>query len=266
MNTILETIVAHKRRELAERRAATPLEALRERADDATPGRGFADALQTAAAAHPAIVAEIKRGSPSLGCIRPDLDPAELAGHYRQGGAAALSVLTDQPFFFGSDTDFLEARRGAPLPMLRKDFIIDPYQVYESRLLGADCILVILAILDDPDAAALTTLARNLGMDVLVETHTEEEVRRAVAHCDFSLLGINNRDLKTFKTDLAVTEQLAEAAPDRDRLVAESGLHHPEDVQRLWTCGVRRFLIGEAFVRSGRPAETVHQFVSACTA
>jgi indole-3-glycerol phosphate synthase len=261
MSTILDTIVAHKRGELVERKARTPLADLEARAAEASV-RGFAAHLADVAAERPAVIAEVKRGSPSLGCIRPDIVAPDQAQAYEQGGAAALSVLTDEHFFFGGDADFSAARQAVSIPMLRKEFIIDEYQVVESRALGADCILIIMAILTDTEAARLTELARSLNMDVLAETHTPDEVKRAVDHVDFSLIGINNRNLKTFETNEQVTMDLAECVPERAKLVAESGLHSPAAISRFWDCGVRRFLVGEAFVRSADPAATVASFVN----
>jgi indole-3-glycerol phosphate synthase len=262
MSTILDTIVARKREEVAARRATTPPAALEQQAAATALPRGFARGLATVAATQPAIIAEVKRGSPSLGCIRPDLDAADQAAAYAEGGAAALSVLTDESFFFGSDADFRTARDTVSIPMLRKEFIIDPYQVWESRVLGADCILLILAILDDTQAADLSRLAGELGMDVLVETHTAAEIERAVNSVPFDLIGVNNRNLKTFNTSEETTRALAECVPDRQQLVAESGLHSPAAVARCWDLDIRRFLIGEAFVRAQQPAATVRRFVA----
>lgn len=263
MATILDTIVAHKRDELAEREGAHPLEEMMARAEDAPPTRGFAAAMLARAEREPAIIAEVKRGSPSLGCIRPDLDAAAQAAAYEAGGATALSVLTDERFFFGGDRDFLAARERVALPMLRKEFIIEPWQLYESRVLGADCVLIIMSILSDAQAAELSGLAKQLGMDVLAETHSAAEIERAVAHVTYDLLGVNNRNLKTFDTSESTTRELASLVPDRSRLVAESGLHSAEAIQRNWAEGIRLFLIGEAFVRAEDPAARVSEFVGA---
>ena len=264
MQTILDSIVEHKRGEIAARRAQTPLAELEHRLGTAVAPRGFARSLAQAAADHPAVIAEIKRGSPSLGCIRPELDAPAQAEAYERGGAAALSVLTDQKFFFGSDADFISARERVGLPMLRKEFIIDEYQLHESRVLGADCILLIMAILTDEQAAKLAETARELGLDVLAEGHNANELRRALDLVDSDLIGINSRNLRSFETSEEVTLKLAKLTPDRDRLVAESGLHNPAAIRRLWEHGIRRFLVGEAFVKSEDPEATVRSFVSSC--
>jgi indole-3-glycerol phosphate synthase len=263
ISSILEEIVAHKRQELERRRVVRPVTKLQRLLAEAPPQRNFAGALKSAAEnGRAGIIAEIKRGSPSLGCIRPDLDAAVLAVEYAQGGAAALSILTDEQFFFGSDADLVDARASVDLPVLRKEFIIDEYQLFESRVLGADCILLILALLDDRTAANLAAAARRLGLQVLVEAHDAEEVARAQDHVEFDLLGINNRDLNTFDTDTDTTVRLAEAVRDRDRLVAESGLGSVAAIRELWEQGIRNFLVGEAFVTSPDPARVVHQFVT----
>ena len=266
MPTILDKIVEVKRDEIAVRKARTPLSDLQAQLDEQSAPRGFASHLDAVVATgRPGVIAEIKRGSPSLGCIRPDLDAAVQAGAYEDGGAAALSVLTDETFFFGSDRDFADTRAAVSLPMLRKDFIIDEYQVYESRALGADCILLILSILEDAVARALCDCVHGLGMDVLAETHSREEIDRAVAHLDFDLLGINNRNLNTFDTEIGHTSEMAEAVADRSTLVAESGLHDPADIAALWEQGIGRFLVGEAFVRCDDPAAVVRSFVQCRT-
>lgn len=266
MPTILDQIVEVKRDEIAVRKARMPLSELRTRIDEQPEPRGFASHLDAVVAAgRPGVIAEIKRGSPSLGCIRPELDAALQGGAYEQGGAAALSVLTDETFFFGSDCDFTDTRAAVSLPMLRKEFIIDEYQIYESRALGADCILLILSILEDAEARALCDCVHGLGMDVLAETHSREEIDRAVSHLDFDLLGINNRDLNTFDTRIEHTSEMADAVADRNTLVAESGLHDPADIAALWEQGIGRFLVGEAFVRGDDPAATVRSFVECPT-
>jgi indole-3-glycerol phosphate synthase len=262
MSTILDTIVGRKRVEIAERKAQTSQAQLEARIAESADPRGFAANLARVAESGPAIIAEIKRGSPSLGLIRPDLVAAEQAKAYTAGGAAALSVLTDIDFFFGSDADFAEARAVTPLPMLRKEFIIDEWQLYESRALGADCVLLILAILSDAEATRLAESAKALGMDVLAETHTAEEIRRARDHVPYDLLGINNRNLKTFDTDAQTTFDLAGDAP-LDTLVAESGLHSPDVIADFLDAGICRFLIGEAFVRAADPQAQVASFFAA---
>lgn len=263
MATILDTICEHKRVEIAAREAARPRTALEDALPGASPVRPFAAALLQRARTGPALIAEVKRGSPSLGCIRPDLDAAAQARAYQTGGATALSVLTDERFFFGADADFSAARAAVRLPMLRKEFIIDPYQVLESRVLGADCILLIMSILSDAEARELAELTHALGMDVLAETHSAEEVERAVAHVPYDLIGVNNRNLNTFSTDEATARDLAAAIPDRSLLVAESGLHSSDAIRRNWRQDIRLFLIGEAFVRAADPAATVRDFAQA---
>lgn len=262
MSTILDTIVARKREEIAVRKAATSMPQLEVRIAESANPRGFAANLAKVAESGPAIIAEVKRGSPSLGLIRPDLIAADQAAAYTAGGAAALSVLTDIDFFFGSDADFAGARKASPLPMLRKEFIIDEYQLYESRALGADCVLLILAILSDAQVTALAETAHALGMDVLAETHTADEIKRARDHVPFDLLGINNRNLKTFDTNAQTTFDLAGDAAV-DTLVAESGLHTPDVIADFLDAGIRRFLIGEAFVRADDPQATVASFFAA---
>jgi indole-3-glycerol phosphate synthase len=262
MSTILDTIVARKREEILARRAATSMVQLEARIADSAVPRGFAANLAMVAETGPAMIAEIKRGSPSLGLIRPDLVAANQAQAYTKGGAAALSVLTDIDFFFGSDADFASAREATPLPMLRKEFIIDEYQLYESRALGADCVLLILAILSDKQVTVLAETAHALGMDVLAETHTADEIKRARDHVPYDLLGINNRNLKTFETNAQTTFDLAGDLP-AESLVAESGLHSPDVIADFLDAGIRRFLIGEAFVRAPDPEATVASFFAA---
>lgn len=263
MSTILDEIVARKRHDLAERREQVSLPELLEQAQALPPARGFAKALAAKAPDGPAVIAEVKRGSPSLGCIRPEMDAPAQAAAYEQGGAAALSVLTDEPYFFARDNDFSQVRERVGLPMLRKDFIVDELQVAESRLMGGDCILLIMAVLSDREAAQLAELAHQLGMDVLAETHNTDEIRRAVDAVPYDLIGVNNRNLKTFETRVETTLELAEAIPDWDQLVAESGLHEPETLARYWRSGIRRFLVGEAFVRADDPVAKVRSFATA---
>jgi len=263
MSTILDQIAAAKRLDVAQRRVQVPLAELQARAAAQPSPRGFARSLARQAAVSPAVIAEVKRGSPSLGCLRPELVADELAAAYAAGGAAALSVLTDEAHFFARPEDFAAVRARVALPMLRKDFMVDEYQIVESRAMGADCVLLILAILDDATAARLGRLAHELGMDVLAEAHTAEEVRRTLVHVPFDLLGINNRNLRTFTTRTETTLELATEVADRDLLVAESGLHTPEALGRYWRSGIKRFLVGEAFVRSPDPAATVAAFVHA---
>jgi indole-3-glycerol phosphate synthase len=249
MTDILDRIAAYKREDVAKRKADRPLSCLELLCADAPPPRGFRHALEVAhAPGRLALIAEIKKASPSKGLIRADFHPANLARAYAQGGAACLSVLTDEPSFLGADAYLIEARASVALPVLRKDFLVDPWQVAESRALGADAILVILAMVDDVLAAELMAEAARLGMDVLVETHDEDELDRA-AGLGAGLIGVNNRDLRSFVTDLAVTERLAGRAPEGSLLVTESGIFAPADAARLAGAGARAMLVGESLMR-----------------
>jgi indole-3-glycerol phosphate synthase len=249
MSDILETIAAYKRDEVTALRRAQSQDAVDAAAKRASPPRGFRAALQRAAApGRLALIGEIKKASPSKGLIRADFDPPSLAAAYAKGGAACLSVLTDGPSFQGADVYLAAAREAAPLPALRKEFLVDPWQVAQSRALGADAILVILAISDDALAAELIAEARRFGMDVLVEAHDEAEVDRAVA-LGAEMIGVNNRDLRTFVTDLAVTERLAARIPPGHLLVTESGIGTPADVARLAAAGAGAMLVGESLMR-----------------
>jgi indole-3-glycerol phosphate synthase len=243
--TVLSRICDEKRREIERRKAAKPLGELERELARASAPRGFAKALAAAlAAGRYGLIAEIKRASPSKGLIRADFDPPSLARAYEAGGATCLSVLTDEPYFQGKDEHLAAARAATSLPALRKDFTLDPYQIVEGRLLGADCILLIMAALDDATVRVLADLAAGLNMDVLVEVHDAEELRRAIT-LPCQLIGINNRDLKSLQVDLSTTQRLAPLIP-RDRLaVAESGLRSPGDLAGLAANGVRCFLVGE---------------------
>ncbi|MBB6365440.1 indole-3-glycerol phosphate synthase TrpC [Xanthomonas sp. PPL568] len=256
---ILRTILARKADEIAARRARVPLAELAARAEAMPPTRGFARALQAAIAnGDPAVIAEVKKASPSKGVIRPDFHPADIAVSYEFGGAACLSVLTDEDFFQGHDRYLQQARDACTLPVLRKDFTIDPYQVYEARTLGADCILLIVAALDDLQLAELSSLALQLGMDVLVEVHDIDELERAL-QVPAPLIGINNRNLRTFEVSLQTTLSMRNAVP-RDRLlVTESGILGPDDVALMRGAGVHAFLVGEAFMRAEEPGEALRQ-------
>jgi indole-3-glycerol phosphate synthase len=249
MSDILAKICDDKRRHVAAAKQAKSLDFLDAAAKAQEAPRGFAKALTAkVAAGQYALIAEIKKASPSAGLIRPDFDPPMLAKAYHEAGAACLSVLTDVPYFQGDDAFVAQARAAVPLPVLRKDFIVDPWQILESRSLGADCILIIMAALSDTQAAEIEDAAIGLGMDVLIEVHDEEEFDRALA-LKSSLIGVNNRNLKTMTTDIATTERLAAKLPAGRVLVAESGLRSPGDLARMAGCGARRFLIGESLMR-----------------
>lgn len=253
MSTILDTILARKHEEVAARRAQLPLAELRARQADAPPPRGFADAVAaTIAAGRPAVIAEVKKASPSQGVIRADFDPAAIARSYAAAGAACLSVLTDVDFFQGSDAYLQQARAACALPVLRKDFVVDAYQIHEARALGADCVLLIAAALDDARLAEFGFLAAELGLDVLLEVHDLDELERALP-VPARLLGINNRNLKTFAVSLQTTLDLLPAVPADRVLVTESGIHTPADVARMRAAGVHAFLVGEAFMRQPDP-------------
>ncbi len=259
MSDILNTILARKTQEVAERSARMPLAELKARVADASPVRGFANALQAAIAnGDPAVIAEVKKASPSKGVIRADFRPAEIAVSYEFGGAGCLSVLTDVDFFQGADAYLQEAREACTLPVLRKDFVVDPYQVVEARVLGADCILLIVSALDDRQLAGLSDLAMTLGMDVLVEVHDIDELERAI-QVPVPLVGINNRNLRTFDVSLETTLSMRDAVP-RDRLlVTESGILGPADVRTMRDAGINAFLVGEAFMRVDEPGEGLRQ-------
>lgn len=249
MTDILDQIAAYKRTDVAALRRERSQDTVEAEARAATPPRGFRAALERRAApGRLALIAEIKKASPSKGLIRADFDPGALASAFEAGGAACLSVLTDGPSFQGADVYLETARAACGLPVLRKEFLVDPWQVAQSRALGADAVLVILAISDDSLARELLSEASRLGMDVLVEAHDEAEVDRAV-ELGAALIGVNNRDLRTFVTDLAVTERLAQWAPPDRLLVTESGIATPADVARLAAAGARAMLVGESLMR-----------------
>lgn len=253
MSDILNTILARKADEVRARAAQVPLAELRARCADLPATRGFAAALHgTIAAGRPAVIAEVKKASPSKGVIRPDFRPAEIARSYAGGGAACLSVLTDVDFFQGADAYLQEARAACALPVLRKDFVVDAYQVYEARALGADCILLIVAALGDAALAELGELALALGMDVLVEVHDLDELERSLPLAA-PLIGVNNRNLRTFEVSLDTTLALRPLVPPDRLLVTESGILAPADVARMRAADVHAFLVGEAFMRAPDP-------------
>ena len=248
MTNVLDKIKAYKLDEVARRKRARHMGAVEADARAATPVREFADRLSVATRTGYGLIAEVKKASPSKGLIRPDFDPPEIAKAYEAGGATCLSVLTDTPSFQGADDYLVQARGATQLPALRKDFIFDPYQVAESRALGADCILIIMACVEDGQAEELEDAAFSWGMDVLVEVHDAEELARA-ARLKSPLLGINNRNLKTFETALDTTRELSKLAPADRLLVCESGLSTPADLAEMAAVGARAFLIGESLMR-----------------
>jgi indole-3-glycerol phosphate synthase len=262
MSDILQRILATKRDEVAERSARLPLVELRARCADAAPTRGFLRALSARAAdRQPAVIAEIKKASPSQGVIRPDFDPPAIARSYEAAGATCLSVLTDEPYFQGADLYLQQAREACALPILRKDFVIDAWQVYEARALGADGILLIAAALDDGRLRELLDLAESLGLDALIEVHDENELERALA-TPGPLIGINNRDLRTFSVSIDTTMGLRALVPEGRLLVTESGIRTREDVARLRAAGIHAFLVGESFMRAPDPGAELSQLFS----
>jgi len=248
MTDVLERICADKRDEIARRKARRSPSDLEATAAGAAPVRGFTRSLaQARASGRYGLIAEIKKASPSKGLIRADFDPAALARAYADGGAACLSVLTDAAYFQGDDGDLGAARDAVDLPVLRKDFMLDPYQIVESRAIGADCILLIMAALDDGAARELAAIASDLDLDILAEVHDERELERALA-LPTAMIGINNRNLKTLETDLATTERLAPRVPNDRLVVCESGLHARADLDRMARVGAKCFLVGTSLM------------------
>lgn len=262
MSDVLERILADKREHVRQKKSLISQAEIDAQAKRVPPPRGFAAALDAAVAKGGyGLIAEIKKASPSAGLIRPDFDPEALARAYRTGGATCLSVLTDEPWFQGRDAYLAQARDAAPMPALRKDFMIDPWQIAESRALGADAVLLIMAALSDAQAAEMEDCARGFGMDVLIEVHDEAEFDRALALAS-PLIGVNNRNLKTMITDVATTERLAGRLPTGRVLVAESGLKSESDLARLAKAGARRFLIGETLMRQTDVADAVRKLLA----
>jgi len=261
MSDILRKIIATKVEEVAAGMASTGADEMAAMAADMPPVRAFVQRIRTVMPAGPAVIAEIKKASPSAGIIRENFQPDQIAVSYESAGAACLSVLTDAEYFKGANEYLQQARNACSLPALRKDFLVDPWQVYESRVLGADCILLIVAALERAQLLDLDGLAREIGLDVLVEVHNEKELDDALA-TGASLIGVNNRDLHTFTTNLAVSERLRPMIPEDRTMVTESGIHTQEDVARMGQCGIHAFLVGEAFMRCEDPGGALRALFS----
>lgn len=250
--SILQSILQRKSEEIAAGKAGAPFAELAAKARDCSPPRRFENGLRMALSKGPAVIAEIKKASPSAGVIREDFQPGSIARSYQSAGAACLSVLTDKDFFQGSTEYLLESRDACSLPVLRKDFMIDPWQILESRVMGADCILLIAAALDQSLMQGLLETARECGMDALIEVHDEAEMERAL-RLDHDLIGVNNRNLNTFETSLTTSERLKRMLTDDQLLVTESGIRTAADVKRMQGVGINAFLVGEAFMRENDP-------------
>ena len=254
---ILKKIIQRKWQEIEARSASVSIDQLQQQIKAASPCRGFVDSIAAKIdAGKPAVIAEIKKASPSKGLLRENFQPAEIAASYAKGGAACLSILTDRDFFQGSEDYLQQARQACDLPVIRKDFIIDPYQVYEARAINADCILLIVAVLEQSKLQALTELAHALGMDVLIEVHDAQELKTALT-IDAKLIGINNRNLRTFETRLETTTELLSQIPKDRIIVTESGIHSIEDVTQMRSANVNAFLVGEAFMRAEDPGQAL---------
>ncbi|MBT3812083.1 MAG: indole-3-glycerol phosphate synthase TrpC [Gammaproteobacteria bacterium] len=259
---ILKKILATKAEEITKRKLRMSIADLANIISDTETPRGFARALQEKAAnKKPAIIAEVKKASPSKGVIRENFRPVEIAQDYAMSGATCLSVLTDKEYFQGGEVNLQMARQACPIPVLRKDFMIDPYQIYESRALGADCILLIVAALTDTQMHELADTTKELGMDVLVEVHDSEEMQRAL-NLDTPLMGINNRNLRTFETSLQTTLDLQAMVPDERLVITESGIHTHDDVRLMMDNDIYTFLVGEAFMRAEHPGAKMRELFS----
>jgi indole-3-glycerol phosphate synthase len=256
--SILKRIVATKLEEVSFRNRTTGLAAISALAADQPPVRGFSKRVEELASKGSAVIAEIKKASPSAGVIRADFRPADIAASYERAGATCLSVLTDQHYFQGCEDYLVEARQACSLPVLRKDFMVHPWQIYESRAIGADCILLIAAVLERDQLQEFDGLANDLGLDVLVEVHDEAELENALS-TQASLVGVNNRDLHTFTTDLSTSERLRPIIPEQRIMVTESGIHTLDDVSRMKRAEINAFLVGEAFMRADDPGAALKE-------
>jgi indole-3-glycerol phosphate synthase len=256
--SILQRILDTKREEVALRSSQRDLNAMRATAMDQPDPRGFTDRVCAVSESGTAVIAEVKKASPSAGIIREDFRPADIAASYESAGAACISVLTDEQYFQGSDSYLQQARDACSLPVLRKDFMVDPWQIHESRALGADCILLIVAALPRDLLQELDGLAHEIGLDVLVEVHDEQEMEYALT-TGANLVGVNNRDLHTFTTDLGISERLVQMVPESRTMVTESGIHTVQDVERMRSSGIHSFLVGEAFMRSPDPGVALQE-------